>query len=700
MHLSASGAADRQRDFLFPSEPFAHASIEDALRGLFDNRCAFCTTPIGAEFSVHRLRPNQGSISFDGGVDRRSYYWLAYAWENLYPACGECSTAQGRQFPVYNSRAKPGTAGRDLHTEEPALLDPCHDNPEDHLIYLPTGQVAGKTPRGEITVDTFALNRPVLIDARRSALAAISPQLDALVRSATRFESAETELHLRGLFDLSPPFAAMRRQFAFQKANFRRARLRVILGETYETVTVGMKPTRDADMRDAAVSLDGSRKAQQMKFESLTTPRRIGHGGTVRSFDEESTLRRIPALTGIRIQNFKGLKEFDLSIDASAGSGTWTMLLGDNGTGKTSVLQAIALALAGPSGADLLKTKTSELLTNGESVGYVEVFLEGLMTPLGFELRHGKKIAYHSPLEVPFSAFGSTRLLAKRKSRQPDYRSADYENLFDPHVSLAPHAAWIPDLDQSDFDAVGRSLLTLLTPTSDHVYFDRTHNGTLILRGGDRNISVDQMSSGFQSTLAMALDLMRGFLSRWASIEDAEGIVLIDEIEVHLHPRWQMRIVQSLRQLFPRVQFVATSHSPLVLQGLRSGEIQLLSPDGNSADDMSDEVDIRGMTVDQILTSNSFGLNSTSDANVDDLFRSYYNLLSNARRTDEEQSQLLKVKVALKNLRHFGETRRERLALEAADAYLAEKGNRAHGTLSDERKRELLYIWQNLDSNA
>jgi hypothetical protein len=58
-----------------------------------------------------------------------------------------------------------------------------------------------------------------------------------------------------------------------------------------------------------------------------------------------------------------------------------------------------------------------------------------------------------------------------------------------------------------------------------------------------------------------------------------EGTVLVDEIDLHLHPTWQVRLIPALKQVFPRLQFIATTHSPMVLPGLAAEEIYLLSPD-------------------------------------------------------------------------------------------------------------------------
>ena len=92
-------------------------------------------------------------------------------------------------------------------------------------------------------------------------------------------------------------------------------------------------------------------------------------------------------------------------------------------------------------------------------------------------------------------------------------------------------------------------------------------------------VPLEDLSDGYQSVVALATDLMLSLLARWPSVDVAEGTVLIDELGAHLHPRWRMRIVTSLRQVFPRVQFLSSTHDPLCLRGLGDGEVVVVKRD-------------------------------------------------------------------------------------------------------------------------
>lgn len=112
----------------------------------------------------------------------------------------------------------------------------------------------------------------------------------------------------------------------------------------------------------------------------------------------------------------------------------------------------------------------------------------------------------------------------------------------------------------------------------------RVENNPLRLVVNKDNVSLDlgQLSDGERSFLAMITDLSRRLVlanPRMQNPLEGEGVVLIDEIELHLHPKWQREAVEKLRQTFPKIQFICTTHSPFIIQSLRAGELITLDPD-------------------------------------------------------------------------------------------------------------------------
>jgi predicted ATP-binding protein involved in virulence len=148
----------------------------------------------------------------------------------------------------------------------------------------------------------------------------------------------------------------------------------------------------------------------------------------------------------------------------------------------------------------------------------------------------------------------------------------------------------------------------------------------LVFNIDGKQILYNQLSSGQRMILSMVMSIARNLIVANENTEDAlksEGIVLIDELELHLHPNWQLKIVKALKTTFPKVQFIATTHSPLVLSGMRREDILVL----NQGDIIPSEElpNIYSSTSDQILeeimfTNNKIDEFSKEKKEIDILF--------------------------------------------------------------------------------
>lgn len=160
------------------------------------------------------------------------------------------------------------------------------------------------------------------------------------------------------------------------------------------------------------------------------------------------------------------------------------------------------------------------------------------------------------------------------------------------------------------------------------------------------------LSQGFQATIAWVADMIgQVFLDVGAPVapRDIEGLVLIDEIDLHLHPRWQAMLVPALKKTFPRVQFVATTHSPMVLPGLRREEVLVLGLDeaGN--------VTVREAPVTPALKTGSeiyehfFGIRELYPSELGSALQDYSFLANNPDRDDAEESRMLMLRKKLRD---------------------------------------------------
>ncbi len=154
-----------------------------------------------------------------------------------------------------------------------------------------------------------------------------------------------------------------------------------------------------------------------------------------------------------------------------------------------------------------------------------------------------------------------------------------------------------------------------------------------------------------------------------------EGVILIDEVDAHLHPFWQREIGLRLRRVFPRMQFIITSHSPFVAQAASDGGLFVLRPAADGAVEVQKPIEsVRGWRVDQILTSPLFGLDATRDEETESLIRRHADLVARrtwGKLTGAEERELATLADELDDrLTAPGETAEERELQAETSAYL------------------------------
>jgi predicted ATP-binding protein involved in virulence len=114
----------------------------------------------------------------------------------------------------------------------------------------------------------------------------------------------------------------------------------------------------------------------------------------------------------------------------------------------------------------------------------------------------------------------------------------------------------------------------------------------------------------------------------------------VDEIDLHLHPKWQRDLIGFLSERFINTQFVVTAHSPLVVQAAQNANVALLRREGDHVVIDNDVERIRGWRVDQVLTSDLFGLESARPPELDELLAKRKELLSKGRLTKKDRTAL------------------------------------------------------------
>lgn len=336
------------------------------------------------------------------------------------------------------------------------------------------------------------------------------------------------------------------------------------------------------------------------------------------------------------LQTIKGFESLDLDLAPTGVHPGWSVITGDNGSGKTALLRAIALALMGPEAARALQLDYANWATEGSKCGTISVQVrrdrsidstaKGGAPIAGafwsevaveqddaetWELRatnsqgsSKRKSAGNGPWASstngwfglaygPFRRLYGTSPDASRIMALPG-RSPRYATLFLEEATLSEGEQWLSLLqyrklegsaeDASALDAV----LSLLRDDflRRGVQLEEINSKGLWLRdSADRLMPLRDMSDGYRSALAMLLDICRHMLATYGTagftnetidghrFVTGSGVVLIDEVDAHLHPAWQREIGSWLTGHFPNVQFIVTTHSPLVCSSADHGRV-------------------------------------------------------------------------------------------------------------------------------
>jgi hypothetical protein len=189
-------------------------------------------------------------------------------------------------------------------------------------------------------------------------------------------------------------------------------------------------------------------------------------------------------------------------------------------------------------------------------------------------------------------------------------------NLFEEQLSLTPLAAWLPELARNRPKLYDRvcDLLEQLIPADTRFTGELDGDEYLFERGGIK-VGFAALSDGYRGYIGLLGDI---FYHLCTGLQDADeptksrGIVLIDEIDQHLHPAWQRVVIPTLANTLPNLQFVLTSHSPLIAGTVYASNIRLLEADDQGLSHLEPlDEEIHGLNADQILLTEAFGLRSS-----------------------------------------------------------------------------------------
>lgn len=692
-----------------------------ALNELFFDKCAYCESPTRGGFfhDIDHFRPKQ----FSGGIrkiDEHLYYgWLVYEWENLYNACPVCNrrrngkdgiVGKGNFFPVDGPRAPLLSSISECRAiETGTLIDPCYDDPSEHITFETNGKCQPKTDRGLLTITLLDLNREALIRERQTISTSVHEVLLAISKQklgTSEKLKAKNEKRLIELIAPQAPFAGCARSCVEQyKKQLNLEHLQALYLPSSAKITYTKKP----------ITIAPENWSYSTQYTSKNLDDLLG-GAKQYPNKKKLPTHASKRLTRIEIKNFKTLEHIDIHIPDTASEyedrASALMLLGENGTGKSSILEAVALALLGRAQIERAGLKGKSFLRRDEAW---KLTGEPAEIRLSFGETEDQVNLTIDPVDGSFQGdfnqqvvilgYGPRRYFNdKIKSKRSDEAYARVRTMFDPRAILGDPSKWLSACSKVDFDASVRALRQVMF-LSDEAYVSRSVSSSgrqskLDLILNQSRTPLRNLSEGYRTVVATAVDIMQELLAYWPDLESAQGIVLIDELDTHLHPRWKMRIMSRLRTAMPGVQFIATTHDPLCLRGLYNGEVQVLRRAKNSVvEQVFDLPNVQGLSVEQLLMSDFFGLLSTEDPDTDQELIRYFALADKVDPTKEEMDELLLHRQSLEEKIHLGPSPETILMYQIASENLQKQSEQQSSEFeinTEYKTNDLLDLWLSL----
>jgi hypothetical protein len=439
-------------------------------------------------------------------------------------------------------------------------------------------------------------------------------------------------------------------------------------------------------------------------------------------------------LKKLRLQNIKCFEDVTLEFPHTNGDYSgWNVILGVNGSGKSTLLRMMVEPLTGLLGMNMAFNE--EIVSTHADRGLIDCAViptsyddpavgKGRSFELGRALStkpttlsihiHDQELPTAGVLNTPgwfACGYGPFR----RPSRSPFFSNplhpdrrdtVPFTTVFSDTDGLNEPFAWLRSLYGRSLDRKVANwgkfrtefpliieLVNQLMPDELRIRDVSTESIRFETRNG---IELDafHLSDGYRSFLALALDILlnihkttqrfgeyveRDKTTKKLSVT-AEGIVLIDEADAHLHPQWQRELGERLCAVFPKIQFIVTTHSPFIAQEARDNGLFVLKQTESGAVVVEQPVEsVRGWTASQILTSPLFGLDSTRSAETEALVREGAELSakhrSGRKMTKAEKERLAAVRETLTEIlsapgETFDEMQRQKQMNDYVDATL------------------------------
>lgn len=613
-------------------------SLGKEIKTGFNNKCCFCESKSQPMRIVH-YRPTMG-VSNSKDIITAGYFWLAYKWFNIYYACIECYRNKANQFPVLGERIiiPPSL---DIYNnyeqlidytkkENPLLLDPCDASiwNEIHFKYNTSGEILPLTQKAEVTIEILQLNRESLIKQRSIKFNKIQEHLSTILFIE---DDSYKIKDILSFLNHNQTFLGLSRQIL--------AKWLVENDKIIENKYPLLYAKLIDFFKDDYPQFRDSLKITSKDFITNSNTEQI---------NEQLNIRFPRFIEEIVIENFKSIDSLKISLPKNnSDSENIILLIGENGIGKSSVLQAISLALIGQEQLNKIYLgDLNKLIRKSAKIRKATVMIKFSTDkrPVILEITPNTITCNRAKLIVPVIGLGSIRRLPEiDEIVNLENNESRIMGLFRKDIVYPKIEEWLGDIDKVDsnqFNEAAKSIREILITPEEYIDKGRIinrRNGQISINIGNGPESLEEICDGYSSVIGYTLYILKVFYNYWKSAIDAHGVVIIDEIENHLHPTWKIKIVSLLRKVFPRVTFIISTHDPLCLRNALKGEVWVMNFNEKRNGVIAKPVDIPpGMPIENLLVGTWFKMSTTYDEETFNLLWKHQQLiLENSVNMDE-----------------------------------------------------------------
>jgi energy-coupling factor transporter ATP-binding protein EcfA2 len=378
----------------------------------------------------------------------------------------------------------------------------------------------------------------------------------------------------------------------------------------------------------------------------------------------------------LKLKNFRCFAEAELDLDLLGGENRkWTVLVGENGTGKSTILQAAALVMSGAEALGELIGDVDSWIKNGADQAEISAEIEtasGAHRAISLRIERGENVEAlqarsletasdlndalaHTSRNYLALGYGTSRRPAGPSSeaqhseeRYKHPRARSLVSLFDSDACFRPMEDWLLGLgegEQKDTLGIVKELAEEFLPEISF-QIDEDQKSVLCETKDDGIIPMQYLGGGYQNLISLIGDLLYQVTSIFQDYRDplmARGLLMIDNIESQLHPKLQRRLLDFLERRLPSMQLVVSTQSLVVAQQspLEALHYAIKRPDGLELTQFGG--DPRLMRLNQLMMTEAFGDSTYESLEIEQMKREYRDLHAKADRSEEDAEKMAEI---------------------------------------------------------